>query len=347
MVLPLVLAVNASMLLRTGLRLRETGIVIASCVAGSAEVLLFGTHEVNHDVGAQLAIVAVLVFTNSVMRVRLPFATIVFGWGLCAEWFLLRHSPGDKLHIHALSSVMALSIGVLTLTANYGQDREARLAFLKWAEKQELVGTLAQSNEQLAAAALTDSLTGLANRSAMDAYLAKVWSEPKLKELPCSVIMVDIDHFKSLNDRYGHLYGDRVLKRVAHLLAEALRGENDFIARFGGEEFVVILPQTPAHLACIVAERLRGLVEMAGLPPTRAGDPSLQGLRATISCGVATTLPSHHTDPYVLIGAADEALYCAKRDGRNIVRGTTGAEDLTSAVSTIVNDVLDQRAERR
>ena len=233
-VLPLVLAVNASMLLRMGLYLRETGIVIASCVAGSVEVLLFGTHDVNHNIGPQLAIIAVLVFTNSVMRVRLPFATIVFGWGLCAEWFLLRHCPGDMLHTHALSSVMAMSIGVLTLTANYGQDREARLAFLKYAEKQELVGTLAQSNEQLAAAALTDSLTGLANRSAMDSYLTKVWSEPKLKELPCSVVMVDIDHFKNLNDRYGHLYGGRVLQRVAHSLAEALREENDFIARLEG-----------------------------------------------------------------------------------------------------------------
>ena len=96
----------------------------------------------------------------------------------------------------------------------------------------------------------------------------------------------------------------------------------------------MILPRTPAHLACIVAERLRGLVEMAGLPPTRGGHPSLQGLRATISCGVATTLPSFYPDQYVLIGAADEALYCAKRAGRNLVREASGAGNLTSAVST-------------
>jgi diguanylate cyclase (GGDEF)-like protein len=135
-------------------------------------------------------------------------------------------------------------------------------------------------------------------------------------------VMVDIDYFKNLNDRYGHLYGDRVLKRVAHLMSETLRGEDDFIARYGGEEFLVVLPHTALNNASLIAERLRDVVELAGLPSLRAGALHLQGIRATISCGVAGGAPQVYADPYALIGAADEALYRAKREGRNLVRNS-------------------------
>ena len=91
--------------------------------------------------------------------------------------------------------------------------------------------------------------------------------------------------------------------------------------RYRGEEFIVVLPRTPKPLACIVAERLRSVIELAGLPALRTTDSSLEGLQATISCGVATAAPRFYPDPLTLIGAADEALYRAKQDGRNLVRG--------------------------
>jgi diguanylate cyclase (GGDEF)-like protein len=210
----------------------------------------------------------------------------------------------------------------LTLIGNYSQDREARLAFLRTQQHAETIGALANSNENLAAAAMTDSLTGLANRSSLDVYLSTLWSQAPLSSVSCSVVMLDIDHFKNLNDQYGHLYGDRVIKRVAHLLSEALRGEDDFIARFGGEEFLVILPRTAIPTASLIAERLRGVVELAGLPFLRAGEIPITGMRATISCGVASGTSELYPNPYDLLGAADEALYRAKRDGRNLVRNS-------------------------
>ena len=338
-VLPIALLVNASMFIRLPLWLRETGIVVASCIAGSIELFTREIHTPIEFGLAQIPIIAVLVFTNTVMRLRFAYSAVTFAWSLGAEAFLLLSQHQSTRNAQILSSVMTMATGVLTLTANYSQDREARLAFLRHTQEKDLAGSLARSNEDLAAAALTDSLTGLANRSALENYLTTVWSDPALARDTCSAIMVDIDHFKSLNDRYGHLYGDRVLKRVSKLIAEALRGEHDFIARFGGEEFVVILPHTPAHLGLIVAERLRGLVEMAGLPAVRNGDSSLQGMRATISCGVAAIMPFFYPNPYVLINAADEALYKAKREGRNLVRCFAEIDDLQAASSTIEKKV--------
>ena len=338
-VLPIALLVNASMLLRLPLWMRETGIAVAACIAGSVEIFIREIHRPDELGLAQIPVIAVLVFTNAVMRLRLPYSAGTFAWSLGAEGVLLLNHPQGTIYAQVLSSAMVMATGVLTLAANYSQDREARLAFLRHTQEKDLAGSLARSNEDLAAAALTDSLTGLANRSALENYLTTVWSDPALARDTCSAIMVDIDHFKSLNDRYGHLYGDRVLKRVSKLIAEALRGEHDFIARFGGEEFVVILPHTPAHLGQIVAERLRGLVEMAGLPAVRNGDLTLQGMRATISCGVAAIMPFFYPDPYVLLNAADEALYQAKREGRNLVRCFAAIDDLQSSSSVIEKNV--------
>ena len=327
-ILPLALCVNTAMLLELPLWLREASIVLVSCSAGTVEIYCPSTWQGHNEACAQLAILAVAVFTSTVMRLRGRYVAVAFGWALCAECFeVLSHPQTDALGF-VPAYAMTLSVCVLLLVANYSQEREARLAFLMHAEKEDLVGSLAQSNEELAAVALKDGLTGLPNRTALTAYLASCWENAVGSQAVCSIIMVDIDHFKSLNDEHGHLYGDRVLKRVARLLSEALRGEDDLIARFGGEEFVVILPHTPGNLACYVAERLRGLVELAGLPAVRTGDPGLQNKRATISCGVASAHPAFYPDPYTLIQAADEALYRAKQEGRNCVRVNAGAEIL-------------------
>ena len=315
--LPLAIAVNASLWTQIASWLKEAGILAVSCFAGTVEIYLSSAWGANHEIIAQLTVVSVLIFTNMVMRLRLTYALSAFLWATGIEFARSMARPGNGFPVFVIVS----AIGIASLVANYGQDREARLAFLKHAEKQDLVGSLAQSYEQLTTVALTDPLTGLANRSALNTFLTKTWSELAQTGLTCSVVMIDVDHFKSLNDRYGHLYGDRVLKRFSHLLAEALRGEDDFIARFGGEEFIVVLPRTPKPLACIVAERLRGVIELAGLPALRTSDANPEGLRATVSCGVATAAPCFYPDPFTLIGAADEALYRAKQDGRNRVRG--------------------------
>jgi diguanylate cyclase (GGDEF)-like protein len=320
LVIPLLLVVNIAVRSRLPLRLREIAVLIVSGAAGSVEIFSHLPHKNSGNYTAHVAVLVVLIFTNTVMRVRPSYAVGAFGWAVSVEWVFIGLEPHDTQALGMFRAALVLAAGFLTVIANYGQDREARLAFLKFAQKEKLVGDLAQSNQQLAQAASTDGLTGLANRSSFDTYMTDLWSEPRLSTAECSIVMADIDGFKGINDRYGHLYGDRVLKRVARLMAEALRGEDDFIARYGGEEFVVVLPHTPMHLALRVAERLRGLVELAGLPALRTEDPDLHGLRATISCGVSAGIPALIADTSVLLGAADAALYRAKRDGRNLVR---------------------------
>jgi len=131
--------------------------------------------------------------------------------------------------------------------------------------------------------------------------------------------MVDVDRFKQTNDNYGHLYGDKVLKRIANLVLEALRKEGDHAARFGGEEFVILLPNTDEPAAMLVAERLRRLVEVAGFPPIETARLAADTLVATVSCGVATTVPRSMEERHQLVNAADRALYEAKAAGRNRV----------------------------
>jgi diguanylate cyclase (GGDEF)-like protein len=129
-----------------------------------------------------------------------------------------------------------------------------------------------------------------------------------------SVLMVDIDHFKQINDEHGHLVGDIVLRDVARVMREALRTV-DAVGRYGGEEFMIILPHTPREEAWKTAERLRQKVADHAFTSSRKG----AGLHVTVSVGVAS-YPSEKVDtPSALIRAADEALYRAKEKGRNRV----------------------------
>ena len=170
----------------------------------------------------------------------------------------------------------------------------------------------------LLALSTTDRLTGLPNRRAYDDRLADLWRIAQERKEPISAVMVDVDFFKRLNDTHGHHYGDKVLQRVASLLQQALRAEGDFVARFGGEEFVVLLPETGPEAAFKVAERMRTLVQVAGSPAMQKDMPfNPSDLWTTVSCGIATTWPSLSTEPHRLITEADAALYRAKKEGRN------------------------------
>jgi diguanylate cyclase (GGDEF)-like protein len=165
--------------------------------------------------------------------------------------------------------------------------------------------------EAVESLAITDTLTGLFVRR----YFLELATEELLRStrhcLPCTVIMVDLDFFKTKNDTYGHLVGDVVLREVSQLLRKNLR-EVDLIARYGGEEFILLLIETDPEQALPVAERLRQLVEVH---PIRAYDETLT---QTVSLGLAC-FPEDGPELQTLIEHADEALYAAKRAGRNRV----------------------------
>jgi diguanylate cyclase (GGDEF)-like protein len=172
-------------------------------------------------------------------------------------------------------------------------------------------------NVELQKISCVDSLTGLSNRHAYDLQFAKLWAEAEKAQGCLSAIVIDIDHFKMTNDSRGHLYGDRVLVRVASLLLQSLRCKDDFAARYGGEEFVVLLPGTTREGALLVAERIRKLVEVAGSPALP--DPGSHPRLSTVSCGVATCWPGDSICQEDLLESADRALYEAKSKGRNQV----------------------------
>ncbi len=138
----------------------------------------------------------------------------------------------------------------------------------------------------------TDPLTGVSNRRALDETLISMFAMMNRYELPFSIVIVDIDHFKKINDEQGHLYGDSILKSVAKLLDDNVR-DTDVVTRYGGEEFVIVMPQTPLSGACIFSERLRQSLE--------------QSLPLTISGGVAAAVDGDN--PQTLLARADAALY--------------------------------------
>jgi diguanylate cyclase (GGDEF)-like protein len=171
--------------------------------------------------------------------------------------------------------------------------------------------------EKLGIQSLTDELTGVANRRRMNQHLEEEMRRAARSYRPLSVILLDIDHFKRFNDRFGHLAGDQCLIRVALSLQARITRAGDLLARYGGEEFCVILPDTDNEAALAFAESLRGKVQGSAIAhPDNSSEPVV-----TISLGLATWLPGLPETSTGLLLKADNALYRAKQQGRNAVVG--------------------------
>ncbi len=178
---------------------------------------------------------------------------------------------------------------------------------------------LNEALEQMAQMASTDGLTGLANRRHLDEVADREWRRCARDRRPLSVLMLDVDHFKLFNDRYGHLVGDACLRTVAAMLAAAARRPADLAARYGGEEFLLLMPHTDRNGAQCVAEQIRKTVMNLAIPHADRPAPGV----VTVSIGVATVLPADPESDLKTVGdlvaAADRQLYRAKSDGRNRV----------------------------
>jgi diguanylate cyclase (GGDEF)-like protein len=161
---------------------------------------------------------------------------------------------------------------------------------------------------------LTDALTGVANRRCFDQTLEREWNRAKRAGEQLSLLMIDLDYFKNLNDRYGHVYGDECLVTVARALSAALPREADTLARYGGEEFCAILPDTDRAGAQTVADKMRSAVRRLGIRNETA-----IGTTATISIGITTFEPAGDASCLDLVRGSDRALYRAKSDGRDRV----------------------------
>lgn len=168
---------------------------------------------------------------------------------------------------------------------------------------------LLAANGKLEKLAETDSLTKIFNRRKCDEVLYQEWSNCKKLSIPLTVIMIDLDHFKIINDTYGHQAGDYVLKEVSKVIKDNLRN-SDFVGRFGGEEFLIILPNTKIQIGYEIAESIRSKISNLKL--------AYSGMRVTISAG-AKELSKNINSEIELLKAADTALYRAKEKGRNRV----------------------------
>ena len=191
---------------------------------------------------------------------------------------------------------------------------EALIGFMfDISERKRNEARLVHLQKELEELSFKDGLTGVANRRMFDTIMTREWAHAKRTQKPISLIMLDIDYFKQYNDHYGHIQGDDCLKRVAQTLnSEAVRAR-DFLARFGGEEFALILPETNEDAAFKVAERCRNLILEQDIPhETSETCPKL-----TASLGVVTMIPGDGDDPIAFIEAADKLLYKAKEEGRN------------------------------
>lgn len=211
------------------------------------------------------------------------------------------------------------TIGVLNISDKItgevfsAEDRELLMSFASYASIALDRGAYYRMSEELKSISITDPLTGLLNRRYLQERLIEETERAKRRNESLTALMIDIDNFKSVNDRYGHPAGDQVLKTVAHIIREELR-TIDMVARYGGEEFTVILPATDKPVSKIIAERIRG-----GIEDTQYwGQKIPAGERVTISIGMAT-FPDDADTADVLVERADTALYMAKSGGKNRV----------------------------
>ncbi len=185
----------------------------------------------------------------------------------------------------------------------------------KKAEKllEETQKRLEKANEKLKTLVTSDGLTRIANRRKFDEYLDQEWQRCKRAKVSLSLLMCDIDYFKHYNDTYGHQAGDLCLKRIAQAMEKTVVRPMDLVARYGGEEFAVILSDTGLMGACHVARRIQEVVKNLNI----AHSDSSVGTHVTLSIGITSLIPDEDLSMDLLIKTADEALYQAKRKGRN------------------------------
>jgi two-component system chemotaxis family response regulator WspR len=202
-------------------------------------------------------------------------------------------------------------------------------AYLNQLQRDEAYSALRESQQNLMEANLelqrltkVDGLTGLSNRRYFDEYLQAEWSRSMRSQQALAVLMIDVDEFKRYNDRYGHLAGDEVLKLVAATIQRHCRRSSDLAARFGGEEFVVVLPDASLEQTVHLSERLCRGIEALALPHLA----STVSTHVTASIGAALTIPAQGGSPLQLVDLADRALYKAKAAGRNRAVAQDGLE---------------------
>jgi diguanylate cyclase (GGDEF)-like protein/PAS domain S-box-containing protein len=203
---------------------------------------------------------------------------------------------------------------VVHVVRNENGEVDALIGFMfDISERKKTEAGLIDLQKELETLSFKDGLTGVANRRMLDSVMELEWANARRNKQPLAIIMLDIDYFKQYNDHYGHIQGDDCLKRVARVLGSAATRSRDFFARFGGEEFMLILPETDQASALKIAERCRKLIFREQIAHAKSDTAPV----LTISLGVGAIVPSHQDQALKFIEEVDRRLYRAKQQGRN------------------------------
>lgn len=288
---------------------------VRECLAASVPLFIilqidYGFASTTSESAAhyQYVVLPTLLYANvSLHRLAFRFARVVTAAVVICHAAVVLSANYIPSPVAVMILVQLAICAYITLVANYAMERDLRRAYL-FSLRDRLRHSLAD------AASKRDSLTGLANRHHLDIELRRLWAVGGERPAIVSAIMMDIDNFKRLNDRYGHGAGDLCLKRMAAILVAELGAASEGAVRYGGEEFLVVLPGLQLVDAMRIAERIRRSVEKATIPNE---GPGLSGV-VTASFGVASASVGE-LSAAELIAVADTALYAAKRKGRNQV----------------------------
>jgi diguanylate cyclase (GGDEF)-like protein len=284
---------------------REFLMMLVNVLAPASIILVVALSGGGEAAAHRGALTIVLLFITVVVRLRFWFATAA-----CLAIVAIQVTVPPLLNAPVPGNVPLVLVTIIaTLIANYTLEREYRLNYLQRVHGRIQGARLAETVQQLHELSQRDPLTGLPNRRALESELADLAQRNE----QFAVIMVDIDVFKAFNDLYGHQVGDDCLRRVAAILRASLRRTSDRIARIGGEEFAIVLPQTVLEDARITAERMRNAVYGLRIPHT--GSPPDQ----IVSISVGVSVSTGEESPAETIAKADRALYRAKGNGRNCV----------------------------
>jgi diguanylate cyclase (GGDEF)-like protein len=294
---------------------RELVLAGATIVTGGSLPIIAALSSHPNATHYQTGITLVVLFGNIILSQRLRSAVVtsiflglLYGLSLTA----MKGMSAAIAFSNWMFFVAAISI---SLIACFRMDRDRRRAYLARSREEERNLQLSEAVEKLARLSAEDALTHLHNRREFDRRFALEWSRARRESTSLALIMADVDFFKAYNDNYGHPAGDACLQKVAAALSSVPKRSSDLVARFGGEEFVVLLPDTTLEDAMAMAERMRVAVLRMQIPHTHSSVAAV----VTASFGVAAMRPAASSRETHLLAAADSALYRAKAEGRNRV----------------------------
>lgn len=281
-------------------------------VAGGALDVMAAVSRAPHAVEGSIGLLVVFIFAGAVLRLRFIPALVATAAAYAGYVAVALTTPTFTTGSRVVGLAYVGASAAFSLFANWRYEHHERLAYLADMHERELSANLERQNAKLVELSETDPLTGIANRRAMTTRLDALMADRE--RISLSIFMIDIDHFKAYNDRYGHIAGDACIRSVATTIALVLRGRHDTIARYGGEELLAAVVDASPDTVARIAERMRGAVEDLAIASVGAQPYG----RVTVSIGVARSDAEPHQIA-AMIARADAELYRAKAAGRNCI----------------------------